>query len=320
MKKSKQNPSSRRGPSSAPPPTARVSRLKPATATPVVSARWLLIAILAAVAGALLCAWGTLCILFWQGNWQLLYHPAATLARTPASVNLSFESVDFNTTASGAPQLRGWWIPASAHQPHYTVLFLHGADGNLADTVDDLARLHALGLNIFAFDYRGYGQSVFRHPSERRWRADADAAIKYLTDTRHIAAGSLVLVGKHLGANLALETAASHPELAGVVLEDPLEAPASVIFNDARARLVPAHLLAADRWDTDSPAASALIPSLWFYWTPQQGASSSEDRPQAYLKTSARKRLVWLTDSPGEAGQFNSALNQWLDELPVKIH
>jgi pimeloyl-ACP methyl ester carboxylesterase len=280
-----------------------------------VSARWLLIAILAALAGALICAWGTLCILFWQGSWQLLYHPAATVARTPVSVNLPFESVGFATTASGAPQLRGWWIPAS--QPRYTVIYLHGAKGNLADTANDLAHLHALGLNILAFDYRGYGQSVFKHPSETRWRQDADSAIKYLTDTRHIAATSLILVGKNLGANLALETAASHPDLAGIVLEEPLESPTTIIFNDARARIVPAHLLVGDRWDTESAASSVLIPSLWFYWTPQQSASSNDDKPEAYAKTPARKRLVWLTDSPGEANQFNSALSQWLDELPT---
>jgi uncharacterized protein len=321
VKKSKQNPSTRRGPASASPATGRRGApLSTSPAPPVVSARWLLIAIVAAVAGAILCAWGTLCILFWQGSWQLLYHPTATLARTPVSVNLPFESVGFATTASGNPQLRGWWIPASTSQPRYTVLYLHQASGNLADTVDDLARLHALGLNIFAFDYRGYGQSVFLHPSEARWQQDADSAIKYLTDTRHLDAGSLILVGKDLGANLALETAASHSDLAGIVLEDPLEFPTTAIFNDARARIVPAHLLVSDRWDTDSAASSVLIPSLWVYWTTQQSQSSSEDRPQAYEKTQSRKRLVWLTDSPREVNQFNSALSKWLDELPGKAH
>jgi pimeloyl-ACP methyl ester carboxylesterase len=285
-----------------------------------VSARWLLIAIFAAVACAVLCAWATLCILFWQGSWQLLYHPTATLARTPASVNVPFESVGFATTASGAAQLRGWWIPSSASQPRYTAIYLHGASGNLSDTVDELVHLHALGLNLFAFDYRGYGQSAFQHPSEIGSRQDADSAIKYLTDTRHLAVGSLILIGKNLGANLALETAASHPDLAGIVLEDPLESPATAIFNDARARLVPAHLLVADRWDTESAASSVLIPSLWFYWTPLQGASSNEDVPQAYAKTPARKRLVWLTDSPSEVNQFNYALSEWLDELSIKVH
>ena len=65
------------------------------------------------------------------------------------------------------------------------------------------------GLNVFAFDYRGYGQSHFAHPSETRWREDAESALSYLTGTRHIPANAIILVGKDLGANLALEVAVS---------------------------------------------------------------------------------------------------------------
>jgi pimeloyl-ACP methyl ester carboxylesterase len=280
---------------------------------------WLATAIALAIAAAFICAWGTLCVLFWQGSWQLLYHPASAVERTPASVNLPFDSIGFATTPSGEPQLRGWWIPAS-REARYTAVYLHGADGNLGDTVDSLARLHALGLNVFAFDYRGFGQSHFVHPGEARWREDADSAIKYLTETRHIAPGSLILIGKDLGANLALETAASHLDLAGIVLEQPLESPTAAIFNDPRAHLVPVRLLVSDRWDTNTAASNVLIPSLWFCWTPEPNAGSEQDRPIAYQKVPARKMLVWLTNSPDEPKNFNSALTSWLDELPSAAH
>jgi uncharacterized protein len=141
----------------------------------------------------MLCAWGTLCILFWQGSWQLLYHPVSAVGRTPASVNLPFESIGFATNAAGQPQLRGWWIPPSSHA-RFTALYFHGADGNLGDTVNELSRLHEVGLGVIAFDYRGYGQSQFAHPSEARWREDADSAIAYLTGTRHVPASSIVLM------------------------------------------------------------------------------------------------------------------------------
>lgn len=285
-----------------------------ASPPPTVSGRWLLGAIAVAIFAALVCAWGTLCLLFWQGSWQLLYHPASAVTRTPASVNLPFDSVGFATNASGEPQLRGWWIPA-AGQARETAIYLHGADGNLGDTVAGLAQLHTLGLNLFAIDYRGYGQSHFAHPSEARWRQDADSAIRYLTETRHIAPGSLILVGKDLGANLALEIGAAHPDLAGLILENPLESPASTIFNDPRAHLVPARLLVSDRWDTVSAASNLLIPSLWFYWS--AGAGAEQDTPAAYQKTPARKMLVWLTDSPKEPAQFDAAMSSWLDQLGV---
>jgi hypothetical protein len=284
-----------------------------------VSGRWLLSAGAIAIAAALLCAWCTLCILFWQGSWQLLYRPASAVTRTPASLNLRFESVGFASNAGGEPQLSGWWIPASS-QARFTAVYLHGADGNLGDTVNALSRLHDCGLNVFAFDYRGYGQSHFAHPSEARWREDADFALAYLTETRHIPANSLVLVGKDLGANLALEVASAHADLAGVVLEQPLESPTAAIFNDARARLVPAHLLVSDRWQSTVAAGNLLIPSLWFYWTPKQSVEAEQDKPEAYEKTPARKSLVWLTDSHDEQQQFKSALGSWIDQLPATIH
>ena len=286
------------------------------TAPPTVSGKWLLSGLIIALLAAVLCAWGTLCILFWQGSWQLLYHPTSNVVQTPAAVNLPYQAIEFATTASGEPQLRGWWIP-SASQSHFTAIYLHGETGNVGDTVPALVSLHDVGFNVFAFDYRGYGRSHFVHPSEARWREDADSAVQYLTGTRHIPAASIILVGRDLGANLALEVAAAHPDLAGVVLEQPLESPTAAIFNDARAHLVPAHLLVRDRWDTIAAASNILIPSLWFYWTPAGTASRNRDNPQAYESIPARKRIVWLTNSPEEERQFDAALSAFVDQLPI---
>ena len=286
---------------------------------PTVSGKWLLSAGAIAVAAALLCAWGTLCILFWQGSWQLLYHPASAVNRTPANVNLPFESVGFASNAAGEPQLRGWWIPSSS-QARFTAIYLHGADGNLGDSVNAVSRLHDSGLNVFAFDYRGYGQSHFEHPSETRWREDAESALAYLTGTRHIPANAIILVGKDLGANLALQVASAHAEFAGVVLEAPLESPTTAIFNDARARLVPARLLVSDRWQSTVAAGNVLIPSLWFYFAPWHSADLEDDKPEAYEMVPARKTLVWLTNSREEPKQFESALSSWIDQLPVPAH
>ncbi len=231
-------------------------------------------------------------------------------------MNLPFDSVGFATNNAGEPQLRGWWIPAT--QAHYTAIYLHGSDGNLGDTVNDLARLHAAGLNILAFDYRGYGQSRFAHPSEARWREDADSAISYLVGTRHIPVDAIILVGKGLGANLAIEAATAHSDLAGVVLEQPLVSPALTYFRDARAGLVPAHWLVSDRWQTSAAAGNILISSLWFYWTTDRNAELEQDKPEAYEKVPARKMLVWLSNNaPDEQQQFHSALASWLDQMPA---
>ncbi len=283
-------------------------------APPTVSARWILAAMAVALLGAALCVWGVLCLTFWQGSWQLLYHPTVAMTGTPANVGLAFDAIDLAATESGQPQLHGWWIPSASNR-RFTAIYLHGANGNIENTVDALIPLHAAGVNVLDFDYRGYGKSQFIHPSERSWREDAESAIAYLRDTRHIPASSLILVGTGLGANLALEVAAAHPEIAGVVLDEPLDTPMDAIFNDSRARLVPAHVLVHDRWDTAGSAANLSIPSLWFYRISAQ-SHVGQIKTETYERVPSRKVRVWL-DHPSEAAKdYSLALARWLDELP----
>jgi uncharacterized protein len=289
-------------------------------APPQVSGRWLLLAVTGTIAAAALCAWGALCLLFWQGNWQLLYHPAAAIARTPAAAGLAFDPIGFATTPAGVPRLSGWWISAAsgASANPYTVLYLHDQDGNLSGAVDHLAQLHAAGVNVFAFDYRGYGQSQFAHPSEKRWLEDATWAWQYLTATRHVDPHLLVVDGTGLGADLALELAASHPELAGVVIESPLDDATSAIFNDGRAQLVPAHLLAADRWDLPAAAEALHVPSLWFLPFPAQPENGAPPRNPAFFEQiAAPKMFVWLPPGQATTVSFSAEFSRWLDSLKV---
>jgi pimeloyl-ACP methyl ester carboxylesterase len=283
-----------------------------------VSGRWLLKAIAGALLAASLCMWIALCLLFGQGYWQLLYHPAAAITRTPASAGMAFDSVGFAPDSSGIPSLNGWWIaaPANSLESRYTVLFLHGQDGNLSSCVDHLAQLHAAGVNVFAFDYRGYGQSEFVRPSEAHWLEDADAALRYLTATRHIDPHNVVVDGSALGANLALELAAAHPDLAGVVAESPLENATGIIFDDARAHLVPAHWLAHDRWYLAASAAALRAPSLWFLPFPTQAQPGELPKNPAFFeKVPARKMFVWLPPGRATTVNFADEFSGWLDSL-----
>jgi hypothetical protein len=289
-----------------------------------VSGRWIAIAVPSVILAAGLCAWLVLCLLFWQGGWQLLYHPSSSVARTPAAVGLPFTPIGFASAGNGQPQLAGWWIPAdsssaaAARFSRYTVLDLHSQNGDLGDTVDHLAQLHAAGVNVFAFDYRGYGQSHFDHPSEARWQADAASALDYLVNTRHVDPGAIVLDGSGLGADLALEVGAAHPGLAGIVVESPLEDPAGAIFNDARASLVPAHLLVGDRWDISAAASSLRTPSLWFLPFPEPDPNGPAQNPEIFQKAPARKMFVWLPPGKSTTKNYSDELSRWLDDLQAK--
>ena len=61
---------------------------------------------------------------------------------------------------------------------------------------------HRLGLSVFIFDYRGYGQSKGR-PTERGTYVDAEAAWRYLVEELRINPNQIIIFGRSLGAAVA---------------------------------------------------------------------------------------------------------------------
>ncbi len=289
----------------------RVDLTRPDPAFPNVSARWLLMAAAGMSAIVALCAWLTLCLLYWQGNWQLLYHPQAKIAATPAQIGLPFESIRLAATDTGVTQLTGWWIPSGMPGVPMTVLYLHGADGNLGDTLPALRWLHERGVNVFAIDYRGYGASAVAKPHEEQMVEDSDWALQWLIVNRHLSPSRVVLWGNGLGATLAAEVADEHRDLAGVVLDAPQEGAMDAIFGDARSRLVPAHWLTGDRYDLDAAARRLQIDSLWLL-------SNDAANPAAYQNVHARKSVVWMKGSVESDTHSAAECNRWIEALEAR--
>lgn len=295
-------------------------RNQPASAFPNVSPRWLLGAAGVVLVAALVCAWLALCLLYWQGSWQLLYHPKTAITRTPESIGIPFHKVNFAATETGKTQLTGWWIPQGlslSGPSRFTVLYLHGSDGNLSDAVDALATLHEQGLPVFAIDYRGYGQSepllTHGHPSEKQLRQDAEWSLSWLTVTQQVAPAHILVYGTGLGANLAAELAADHSELAGLILDEPLQDAMKPVFEDSRSRLVPAHWLVNDHYHLKGAASRLQIPSLWIMQRPAIASADSESG--AFQLTRTRKTSAWLTNPATRDPNFAATLKRWLDDL-----
>ena len=131
---------------------------------------------------------------------RLVYFPniVGTFEDTPADIGLAYEEIRF--TAADGVQLHGWYVPVASERA--VVLFLHGNAGNITHRLDSIALFHRLGLSVFIFDYRGYGQSE-GSTTEQGTYVDAEAAWSYLIDERKIAPQRIVLFGRSLGASIA---------------------------------------------------------------------------------------------------------------------
>ncbi len=131
---------------------------------------------------------------------SMLYYPTSMLEMTPKDMGLVYRDVFLET--SDKVKLHGWFVPRSNAKA--TLLFLHGNAGNISHRVDNIRRLHELGLNVFIPDYRGYGKSEGK-PSEKGLYRDAQAAFSHLLSRSDIDTQRIAVFGRSLGGAVAVD-------------------------------------------------------------------------------------------------------------------
>lgn len=187
-------------------------------------------------------------------EWRSVFIPYRQVENTPADFRLPFEDVTF-TTADGV-KLNGWYVPQA--NARLTLLFCHGNAGNISHRYEKLLILHDLGVNVFIFDYRGYGRSE-GWPSEQGTYNDVLAAYEWLRREKSVAPEKLVVQGESLGCAIAIELARQRP-IRGLVLESGFAS----IPEMARAVYpwLPLHRLCWIRYDSLSKIGSVKAPLL----------------------------------------------------------
>ncbi len=134
---------------------------------------------------------------------SMTFFPYPEFGQTPADWGLEYEEVSLET--EDGIKLHGWYLPQPASKQ--VLLFFHGNAGNISHRGDSLEVFHRLGLNVFIFDYRGYGKSQGK-PGEAGLYKDARAAWNYLTHEREYNGKDIILFGRSLGGAVAARLAA----------------------------------------------------------------------------------------------------------------
>ena len=201
--------------------------------------------------GALFLLYGALRFL----EWKMIYFPRVEIEATPDVLGLKFEDITFIT--EDGVKLNGWWIPHA--QARGTLIHCHGNAGNLGHRVELAARLHGLGVNVFLFDYRGYGKSR-GWPSERGLACDARAAYEFVRAQYEDAEDPPILLhGQSLGGAVAARLALEK-KVRGLILES------TFTFVPDMARQLypglPLHRLLATRYDTLDHVTHLALPLL----------------------------------------------------------
>lgn len=141
-----------------------------------------------------------------------LFIPSRKITMTPKEMGLDFEDIYF--VAEDHIRINGWLVKAAVNSEKVsTVFFCHGNAGNIGDRVEKIRNFRDLGLNVFIFDYRGYGKSQGR-PTEKGMYVDAAAAFNYLQSRQDIATERIIVYGASMGGVAAIDIASKRPVLA----------------------------------------------------------------------------------------------------------
>ncbi|KAL7532637.1 hypothetical protein ACHAXR_004749 [Thalassiosira sp. AJA248-18] len=147
-----------------------------------------------------------------------------------------------------------------------TILYSHANAedlGNIYPWCKFLSKM--LGVNIFAYDYTGYGLATDQgDPSEDYCFADISAAYSYLTTVLQIPPSSIVLYGRSLGSGpscyLAARTAEENNPVGGLILHAPFLSVYRIVLESGCT-------LPGDRFPNVDFAPSIRSPVLFIHGT-----------------------------------------------------
>ncbi len=188
---------------------------------------------------------------------RYVYYPKLVLpipTADPSHVGLSFEDISIETC--DGLRLSGWFIPKEGARG--VLLFCHGNAGNMWHRVESIQLFNRLGLEIFIFDYRGYGKSEGK-PTEQGTYRDAEAVWRYIVEERQVDPARVIVFGRSLGGGIAAWLASRHSPGA-LILESTFTSLSDIAA--ARYWFMPVKLLMRLKYDTADHLRKANCPIL----------------------------------------------------------
>ncbi|MGQ0538791.1 MAG: alpha/beta hydrolase [Gemmatimonadaceae bacterium] len=235
----------------------------------------------------------------------LVYHPEPRAVVPPADSLGIVPRFQRFLSADGTP-LVGWSVVAAGPDSATGawILDCHGNAGNISsyDRPVWAAWMRRQGLNVFAFDYRGFGASG-GSPSESGLYADAEAAYRHLTETLGVAPERVVIYGHSLGSGVATHLASRVPA-AGLILEG-----AFTSVADRGQELypwLPVRLLSSNDFDSLSRIRGIVMPKLFLHAQDDEIIPYAHGR-RLFAEAVAPKRFVTVRGGHEQAFRVDRA-------------
>jgi hypothetical protein len=231
---------------------------------------------------------------------------------------LAYEDVWFET--SDEVKLHGWRI--SAPSPIATMLYCHGNGGNISYGLEHLALLNNLGLEVFTFDYRGFGKSDGTPTEEGTYR-DARAAWNYLVGDAKVPSNRIVVYGRSLGGAVAAWLASQSAPGALIIENAFISVPEA---GQDIYPIFPSRLMAQFQYDTLEYMKDAHVPVLVIHakddrqipFRHGKALFSAASMPKRFLEIPGGHVDAYKGSAPSYASEIKRFVNDFIETAKNK--
>lgn len=226
------------------------------------------------------------------GQRRIVFVPCKPIVATPTDYGLPYESVFISVAPE--EKIHGWWLAAQETDAP-VLLYFHGNGGNVSSNLPRVERYYRVGFSVFLIDYRGYGLSEGRFPSEKRVYEDAETAWRYLVEQRGVNPEQLYVFGHSLGGAIAIELATRQPQIPGLVVEGSFTSLRDMAVLEKGYGWLPVNWLLSQRFNSLTKLSTLEVPIFFIHGTDDRVVPSYMSET-LYQATRGRKEL-WLVES-----------------------
>ncbi|MCB8753294.1 alpha/beta fold hydrolase [Planktothrix agardhii 1806] len=221
--------------------------------------------LLAVGAIAYLCA----CLFMFLRQTRFIFFPSRLISMTPDDVGLSYQDIELQiSTPSGKIEtVHCWWIPSETNPNQKVIIDLHGNRNTIEGNIGYAEQFHEMGLSVLLVEYRGYGRSTNRFPSEKTVYQDVEAAWNYLVNERQINPHNIYVFGHSLGGAIAINLALKHTEIAGLIIESSFTNIREMIDYKKKYWMFPINLILTQKFDSLAKISALKMPILLTHGT-----------------------------------------------------